>query len=76
MFFSLEGLSLKNCRAPLLEVVFNPVGPRKGTGVRAKPFHAVGFDVVLELVELGILGSGEGGVRVDTKEPPVEVFYI
>ena len=76
MFFSLEGPSLKDCRAPLSEVVFDLVGPGKGTGVGAKPFHLVGFDVVLELVELRALGGGEGGVRVDIEESPVEVFNV
>jgi len=55
--FSLEGMGLENGCVPLFEIVFDAVRPGKGTGVVAKPFHVVAFDVIVKLAEFSALGD-------------------
>ena len=74
--FRLEGAGLEDGGMPLFEIVFNAVGPREGTGIGAKPFHMVIFDVVFELAEFGALGCRKGRVGVDIVDLPIEVFNV
>jgi len=74
--FGLEGAVLEDGGAPLFEVVVDAVGPWKGTGVGAKPFHVVMFNIVLKLAQFSVLGGRKGGVGVNIVKTSVKLFDV